>query len=102
VDKEGNPLPRFRPPFYIVARPGPRSSDKEPSADNDFVANVDRQHYPSGGPPLDKEGRAKFPCLIPGTTYRIILDYDLNSVKDFSVEPGQTLKLGDIVIDRPQ
>jgi hypothetical protein len=101
VDKEGNPVPRFRPLFYIVARPGPRYSDKEPSADNDFVANVDRLHYPSSSTALDKEGRAKYPCLIPGATYRI-LDYDLNSVKDFSVEPGQTLKLGDIVIDRPQ
>ncbi len=101
VDKQGNPLPAFRPIFYIVARPGPRYSDKEPSADSDFVANVDRLHYSGGGSAVDKEGRGKYPCLIPGATYRI-LDYDLNSVKDFSVEPGQALKLGDRVIYRPQ
>jgi hypothetical protein len=101
VDKQGTPLPAFRPLFYIVARPGSEGSSPRLEADSDFVANVDRLHYSGGGAAVDDQGRCRFPALVPGATYRI-LDYDLRSVRDFRVEPGQTLDLGDIVIARPQ
>jgi hypothetical protein len=99
VDKQGKPIPEFRSLFYIVVRPGPQNSSREPTADRDFVANVDRLHYRGGGIPADAEGRCRYPALIPGATYRI-LDYDFKVVREFRVEPGQALQLGDIVISR--
>ena len=50
---------------------------------------------------VDEQGRCHFPALIPGATYRIV-DYDFKSVREFRVEPGQALDLGDMVIARPQ
>ncbi len=100
VDKEGKPLTGFRPLVYFVARPDAKKQGLSDQADSDFAANVDRLHY---GPGLitDGEGRCTFPALIPGATYRV-LNYNLESVKDFSAKSGETLKLGDIVIARPQ
>jgi hypothetical protein len=97
VDKDAKPLASFRPIFYIVARHGP---DGEDSDDSDFAANVDHLHYSGGGSSVDAMGRCKYPALIPGATYRI-LDYNLRSVKDFTVKPGEKLNLGDIVIRNP-
>jgi hypothetical protein len=56
----------------------------------------------------DAEGRLTLPALIPGATYRI---EDFTPAfgggepairKEFTVKPGETLDLGDILIARPQ
>src|SRR5262249_11551952 len=88
-DKEGKPIPNFRPLFYIAVRPGPKGPSGGPGGDSDFVANVDRLNYPGGRSDADAEGRCRFPALIPGATYRI-LDYDFKVVRELRVEPGQT------------
>jgi hypothetical protein len=56
----------------------------------------------------DAEGRLTLPALIPGATYRI-QDFtplfgggDPVIRKEFTVQSGETLDLGDIVIARPQ
>jgi RNA polymerase sigma factor (sigma-70 family) len=100
VDKQGKPLPTFRPIFYIVARLGTGAAGQGISADSDFVANVDRLHYSGGGGIVDARGRCRYPALIPGATYRI-LGNNFRSVKDFRVKPGERLKLPDIVIPNP-
>jgi RNA polymerase sigma factor (sigma-70 family) len=100
VDKQGKPLPNFRPIFHIVARPGTGAPGQGISADSDFVANVDRLHYSGGDSAVDARGRCKYPALIPGATYRI-LGNNFRSVKDFKVKPGERLKLPDIVISTP-
>jgi RNA polymerase sigma factor (sigma-70 family) len=101
LDKEGKPRLDFRPHFffYIVVRPGSQDARKGPSADSDFVANVDRVHYSGVGGTMDNKGRCRFVALIPGATYRI-LDYNFKLVKDFTVKPGQKLQLPDLVITR--
>ncbi len=76
-------------------------------ADADYVANIDREHYLQL-PSADAEGRIVLPDLVPGAMYRII---DLSAANDpkggkvvareFTVKPGETLDLGDIVIQKP-
>jgi hypothetical protein len=71
------------------------------------MTNVDRKNYwskRSTGP----DGRIAFPALIPGATYRIIdtstmNDRDHGSAvrRDFTVKPGETLDLGDILVAKP-
>ena len=56
----------------------------------------------------DAQGRISFPALIPGATYRIS-DYStindgkrtIRLRKEFTVKPGETLDLGDILIEKP-
>ena len=56
------------------------------------------------GPVSDAEGRIAFPALIPGATYRVI-DRPRGGPptfrKDFTVKPGETVDLGDILIEKP-
>ncbi len=63
----------------------------------------------TGTPPkTDAEGRITLPALIPGALYRIT---DFSTAKDdakgpqvrkdFTVKPGETLDLGDILIEKP-
>lgn len=53
----------------------------------------------------DAEGRITYPALIPGASYRI---RDVRTPKrdqarkDFSVKTGETLDLGDVLIERPE
>ena len=71
----------------------------ELAADSDFISNVDRKnHWP--GPETDADGRVTFEVLIPGATYRIFGTENGHLVvkKDFSVEAGRTLDLGEFVI----
>jgi hypothetical protein len=113
VGPTGKPVAKERPHFEIVATPGPSlmSRDKrdraELGADASLVANVDRKHY-WNLPGTDAEGRITLISLIPGALYRII---DFSTVnegkgpqvrKDFTVKPGETLDLGDIVIEKQQ
>jgi hypothetical protein len=50
----------------------------------------------------DDKGQITFPALIPGATYRITGGYDPKEgfrFKDFKVEAGQQLDLGDLKLD---
>jgi RNA polymerase sigma factor (sigma-70 family) len=113
VGPDGKPIAKHQPMFELVATPGPtRYSGNEKdraalSADTEMVANIDRKHY-WNSPLTDAEGRVTLPALIPGALYRIS---DFSTVndrakgmqirKEFTVKPGQTLDLGDILIEKP-
>jgi hypothetical protein len=95
VNKEGKPVAGHSPYVNIVARPG----EKDVAADSDFVANVDRLNYTGGGGyAADEAGRCTLPALIPGATYRIY-GPGLRGDKDFVVKPGETLEVGDVVVE---
>jgi protocatechuate 3,4-dioxygenase beta subunit len=105
VNPQGQPHDRFGPMLEMIVSPGGHKYDfdavkrGELAADSDYVSNIDRvNHWP--GPQTDEQGRVTFPALIPGATYRLgRLDGGNWSVaKEFSVGPGESLDLGDIVI----
>ena len=105
-DSEGEPLTNFTPSLQLVATPGADPDDPVGSvamkigvtkADADFVANIDRKnHWP--GPRTDDKGQITFPALIPGATYRLL--HQRQGAKRFTVDPQQTIDLGEFVIDR--
>jgi RNA polymerase sigma factor (sigma-70 family) len=95
VDRQGKPRTGPGPIFYVVARLGGRGIED----DSDFVANVDRTNYPGGRVNPDAKGRCTYAALIPGTTYTI-LDNRIRPQRKFAVKPGETLDLGDVVIDQ--
>ncbi len=82
----------------------------EPAADEAYLPNIDPKHYQRPhGPVTDAEGRITLPNLIPGAPYRIVdystvndQDKGLQLRKDFIVKPGETIDLGDILIEKPQ
>jgi len=119
VKPDGKPIGKLStfPFFELLAKPGrhDRSRDRavqaQLAADSAFMANVDRKHYSSGprGPVTDSEGRITLPALIPGALYRISdfstgndADKGVQVRKDFTVKPGETVDLGDILIEKPQ
>jgi RNA polymerase sigma factor (sigma-70 family) len=110
VDLDGKPLANFCPHLHMVITPGAGRFDRSAQdkglllCDGNFLANLDRRNY-WNGPRADTQGRCTFPALIPGATYRLdILENekrDLVAKKEFTVEAGKTLELGDIRI-QPQ
>ena len=53
------------------------------------------------GPKTDADGRMELPALIPGATYRIrSIIKGKTTHMDFTVEAGQTIDLGEIILDR--
>ena len=73
-----------------------------------ILPNVDPKHYRNATFVTDAEGRVTLPDLIPGALYRIsdwstVNDPDkgVQLRKDFTVKPGETLDLGDILIEKP-
>jgi hypothetical protein len=115
VGPDGRPVARHRPTFEIVVTPGPNRMSRddraqsELSADAALMANVDRKHYWNGPSTFaDADGRVTMPALIPGALYRVT---DFSTVgdttkgiqqrKEFTVKPGETIDLGDILIEKP-
>ncbi len=117
VDPAGKPVSGSRDAYeshmtVMVVTPGPILGSQDPAdkdrlaADQDFVARCDPIHYPKGLV-SDAQGQLALPALIPGATYRI---YDATIGdganpqlrKEFTVKPGETLDLGDILIEKPQ
>jgi hypothetical protein len=96
----------------IVVTPGPPESSRDPkdwtelSADAAVLAAVDPKHYRLKQRPLsDAEGRVTMPDLIPGASYRLLDRSDPQKGyqvrKEFTVKPGETLDLGDILVAKP-
>ena len=93
-----------------------KAEQSQLAADAVYVNNVDRKHYSAPGgpsqwnrPSTDAAGRITLPDLIPGALYRICDFSTVNDKKkgiqirkDFTVKPGETLDLGDILIEKPQ
>jgi hypothetical protein len=117
VDPAGKPVPRSRDGYgsqmtVMVVTPGPHRSSRDEAdqrrlaADEDFVVRFDPVHYPKGLA-SDDQGELTLPALIPGATYRI---YDGTMGEDagprlrreFTVKSGETLDLGDVLIESPR
>lgn len=114
VGPDGKPVPNIFPYFEILGSQGPDRGDRRPesqaqlAADAVYLPNLDRKHYWQGSF-TDAEGRITLPDLIPGAWYRIV-EYPSNRApegtgpqvrRDFTVKPGETLDLGDILDERP-
>jgi RNA polymerase sigma factor (sigma-70 family) len=96
VDKAGKPVPGYSPYVNVVVRPG----EKGIEADNDFVANVDRVNYTGGGGQVaGEDGKATFPALIPGVTYRLY-GPGIKGVVEVTAKAGETRDVPDVVVER--
>jgi RNA polymerase sigma factor (sigma-70 family) len=113
VDGDGKTLGKRTAPIAInlIVTPGAtRSRVEKPGrvfANAAFLNVVDPAHY-SRGTTSDADGRISLPALIPGATYSI---YDRTTSnnddgpkirKEFRVKPGETVDLGDILIEKPE
>jgi hypothetical protein len=86
-------------------RIGPINRGESIAADGAFLPNIDPGHHPNSMAP-DTAGRVTFAALIPGALYRIS-DWSTVNVagkgyqirRDFTVKPGETLDLGDILVE---
>ncbi len=111
VDAKSRPLGGYRDEllFAMMITPGPSSADPNGlRQDGDFLNRIDAINYQK--PPVsDDQGRIMFPALIPGATYRIA-DHtakgdDVQRLairKEFTVKPGETVDLGEILIEQPR
>ena len=114
VGPDGKAIGRFSKPWLIsiVVTPGPFGSNTARKeglllADEGRLPVVDPINYKQD-PVSDARGRITFPALIPGATYRIIDRTPFRGPdgpqhrKDFTVKAGETIDLGDILIEKPQ
>jgi RNA polymerase sigma factor (sigma-70 family) len=107
LDADGKPQAHFRPLLEMVLTPGGPRFGRDAGkglfiSDGDVLANLDRHNYWEG-PRADADGRCTFPALIPGVTYRYCRrDEEGYAVadKEFTVEAGKTLDLGDLTIKK--
>jgi hypothetical protein len=115
VGPDGQPVAGFNlgHEFEILVTPGPPNLGRKKEdgsrrlADAGDLVNIDRRHY-LDFPRADAEGRVTLPDLVPGATYRIcdrstmdVPDKGVQVRRDFTVKPGETLDLGDILIEKP-
>ncbi len=113
IAPDGKPVGKISPHLEILGSTGPTSrtrnalAKQQLAADAAAIVNLDRKHY-WNGVFTDDEGRVTLPDLIPGATYRIsdwstVNDEDkgVQVRRDFSVKPGETVDLGDILIEKP-
>jgi hypothetical protein len=115
VDSSGEPVAGSRDGngshvTELVLTPGPhimsqeKGDPREPAADLAEVTRIDPVHY-AQGLASDERGELRLPALIPGARYRI---YDTTMGreagprlrKEFTARAGETLELGDILIER--
>ncbi len=113
LDPDGRPvagrLPRES--LTMVVTPGPPYSNVPDKSGRLFAEEADLSgvnpiNYPNGLA-CDIEGRLTLPVLIPGATYRVTdrttarTEAGPQLRKEFTVKPGETADLGDILIARP-
>jgi RNA polymerase sigma factor (sigma-70 family) len=110
---EGKPLVGYQHTSLIsmVVTPGEFSGvkarkDGTTLANQDTLTSIDPINYPKS-PTADEQGRIVFPALIPGATYRISDQSTRRTPngpqlrKEFTTKPGETVDLGDILIEKP-
>ncbi len=104
VESTGKPIAGYRGSrlIAVVVTPGSLSSRRPQPNDDRLAADVasmgEIDPIDNGnGPVSDAQGRIALPGLIPGATYWVS-----RLGKEFTVKPGQTLDLGDILIERPR
>jgi RNA polymerase sigma factor (sigma-70 family) len=113
VGPHGKPLAGFQSPTLIsmVVTPGEFSRVKAQRegitpADQDSLTGIDTINY-AKAPTADEQGRIVFPALMPRSTYRIIDQTTARTPdgpqlrKEFTTKPGETVDLGDILIEKP-
>jgi RNA polymerase sigma factor (sigma-70 family) len=110
LDEDGKPLVNLRTWLEILVTPGLHVADefrmeesKEFTSEYAYQSTFDpgrKETY------TDAQGRVRFDALIPGATHLTICQPreggTINLHKDFKVEPGQTLDLGDITVRPPK
>jgi hypothetical protein len=110
IDASGKPISAYRGPGLIsmVVTPGPSVSrqlenEARLAADGAPLVGIDSINY-ADGPVSDALGRIVFPALVPGATYRRSPRGTKGTPlsDEFTVKPGETLDLGDIVIEKPK
>ena len=113
VDPAGKPLSQYRfdRNFTMLMAADPPRGATQPDAprmiaDEHSLSDID----PTYQTPLqsDDQGRIMLPVLIPGATYRFTDRTMLPDPagprirKEFTAKPGETLDLGDILIEKPR
>jgi hypothetical protein len=114
VTSDGEPLDRYPAERLVsmVVTPGPPRSGRAAKqgplfAEEAVVELLDSVNYTSDFQ-SDAQGRVTFPVLIPGAPYRIVDRTPVGDAndpairKEFTVKPGETLDLGDILIAKPR
>jgi len=114
VGPDGKPvvIPRVYIYFQILMTPGsptigPIDQGDSLAAEGAYLPNVDRKHHPNNLA-TDADGRVTLAALIPDALYRIS-DWSTVNVqgkgyqirKEFTVKPGETLDLGEILVEKP-
>jgi hypothetical protein len=125
VDKGNKPLTAYRDQFMISmiitprvpvhqsVFPSPVDESTVPAphaipvlSESDFLVRFDPVNHPKPPAP-DAQGRIVLPALIPGVTYQIVDRTAAQTPggppirKKFTVKPGETVDLGDILIEKP-
>ena len=114
VDPEGKPLDRYPAAAVMSMIVTPGSVHRRNPAKDGPLFDVEAAPYELD--PVnhtldlqsDAQGRITFPVLIPGATYRVVdrsafyAGGEQEIRKEFTVKPGETLDLGDILIARPR
>ncbi len=110
VGPDGKPVAGVFPWLEIVATPAGVESSPDGKVRGTLFPDVasmpgyDPRHYRYNRTPLtDAEGRVTLPALVPGASYRLLDRSDPKEPvrKAFAVNPGETLDLGDILIEKP-
>jgi protocatechuate 3,4-dioxygenase beta subunit len=106
LNAKGEPLANYRvSPDIVITPVGPDPRDPTGKAklasDRGSLTNLDRHNY-WDKVKTDDAGRVTFPALIPGATYHLDRWEKNNWVphKEFTVEAGATIDLGDVTITR--
>ncbi len=111
VDAGNKPVAGYRDQLMtsMIVRFGPDPARGDVVGANDlatesgYLSRIDPINYPVP-PQSDALGQITFPALIPGANYRIVVRNPPAAPvrKDFTVKPGETTVLGDILIGKPQ
>jgi RNA polymerase sigma factor (sigma-70 family) len=107
VDAKGKPLADYRPLVWLLLPPGPHPVPKRLPERVELLrqrmdALIEGRVAPEPEmkvPATDAAGRVTLTGLIPGATYRLLLDG--GKARDFTVRPGETLDLGELTAARP-
>ena len=109
VDASGKPIAGYRGSALIsmVVTPGPdpvrqQKNETRLLGDVASLAAIDSINY-KDGPVSDAQGQIIFPALVPGAIYRRTPRGTKGTPlsDEFTVKPGETLDLDDIVIEKP-